>query len=118
MSEHEEASKLIVFRPDSEFPVTKRQKATCKCSGIRHEYNHDGIPQVWIDEHTRDLECKRCGARIDPFDYLWSLATEGLGLMRELLKLREQKETLRAQISLMHEELKEVRSVNRKAKRE
>jgi hypothetical protein len=105
---------IVVFRPASEYPIHKREKKRCKCSNVGAGlYSANEAPHVWVDEATRDLECRTCGARLDPFDYIWLLATEGDLLTRDTKRLREEKQSLKAQVHLLHEQIKAL-STNRR----
>lgn len=114
----ESETNIIVFRPEAEFPIERRRKTTCKCSRVRESYPNGSSPSVWVDEATRDLECRVCGARIDPFDYLWMLATEGNHLTESIRRMREEKKTLEAQMALLNEQIRELKAQVRKSTRQ
>lgn len=105
---------ILVFRPEAQFPVAKRQKRQCKCSNVGHLYGTGESPPIWIDEATRDCECRVCGARLDAFDYLWHVSTEGNSLDSDLKRMREEKASLKAQVSLLHEQIKELSTARRR----
>lgn len=110
-------SKIVIFRPETSFPVAKRAKPRCNCSQVGESYMTGPSPSVYVDEATRDLECRKCGARLEAFDYMWLLATEGESITRELTRMREEKQTLKAQIELLHEQLRELKADGRKLAR-
>lgn len=110
--------KIIEFRPEAEFPVTKRRKAHCKCSEVGEMFPEVRGLKVWIDEATRDCECRRCGARLDAFDYLWLVATEGDSLTRDLARLREDVSAAKAQVTLLEDEIKTLKAERQRLKRE
>lgn len=56
-------SKIIKFDP-SKIPLTPKHGGYC-----RHY-------QLYVVEKYRHLECRKCGAIIDPFDFLFSWACE------------------------------------------
>lgn len=80
--------------------LPKKSKVFCRCI------------QVFVDEHTRALECQSCGKIIDPFDYmmgiankhqraLWSteiLRDEEAKLQKEVDELKRQKRNLKSQV--------------------
>lgn len=112
-----EESKLITFRPETDFPVTKRQKARCRCSEVGSSYpSSSAVPAVWIDEAMRDCECRACGARLSAFDYLWMVATEGGHLIDDITRLKEQLGSFKAERSLLEEEIKQLKADRRKLK--
>lgn len=68
--------------------------------------------QVYVDEHTRTIECKSCGRVMDPFDFLMKAARkqnntvfeikasqQALGKLQEDIKnLRRERQNLKAQV--------------------
>jgi hypothetical protein len=105
---------IVTLRPNAAFPIHKRQKPRCNCSDVGEKYSLGQTPHVWVDEATRDLECQRCGARIEAFDYMWTLASEGESLTRELQRMRDEKQALGAQCTLLNDQIRELRGVVRK----
>lgn len=82
------------------FALARRRKGYC-----------EHIP-VYVVEETRMLECRSCGAMVDPFDYMWKWACKGTRLTdgikhlegelrrmnAELEDLKRQRANLKAQI--------------------
>lgn len=80
----EEGATVIQFRTDGELElIPKRIDFGVTCLGGR------GCKNVYVNERERTCECRKCGRTIDPFDYLWRLATDGAYLMDGLKSLRE-----------------------------
>lgn len=109
-----EENNIIIFRPESDFPLAKKRKPSCACSQVSDNWMTGPSPCVYVDEATRDLECRKCGARLDAFDYIWLMATEGDVVSRELKRMREEKVLLSAQIKLLNEQIRELKTEVRK----
>ncbi len=109
---------IIVFRPDADFPLTKRHKPRCKCSQLAGYGSYASGIGVWVDEHTRALECRTCGARIEAFDYLWAMSTEGNSLDAELKRLREAVRFEKAQVKVLEDQVKDLKAERNRLKRE
>jgi len=111
---NESPAKIFQFRPATEFRVEKRGKGNCRCSYVGEKYSSAESPSVWVDEKTRMVECKKCGAFMEAFDYLWMLAIEGDSLHRDLRHMREEKLALKAQVSLLNDQIRDLKAEGRK----
>lgn len=114
-----EEDNIVVFRSESEFPIHRRKKAVgCTCDSVGDKWSHGGTtPGVFIDESTRMVECRKCGAQLDPFDFLWHLATKGHSLNNDIARMAEDVRLKKAQLSLLEDEIKSLKSERNKAKR-
>jgi SMC interacting uncharacterized protein involved in chromosome segregation len=74
--------KIVEFRPsDMEVALKPRDysdrlKDCVKCK------------DVWLDEHKRELECRRCGKILDPIKFLWDTAREAENWMGSIERLK------------------------------
>lgn len=64
------------------------------------------------------IECKVCGAQIDPFDFLWHIASKGMGLSNDITNLKETIRISKAQVSVLEDEIKSLKSERNRLKRE
>ena len=89
---------VIQFTPREGHPkqLTPKFKQGGFCS---HEH-------ITVDEHERLIECDRCGAVLDPFEYLWSSAVKENNqfatlswLNIEVKRIQEEKENLLKEIA-------------------
>lgn len=84
----------------------------CECADIANRWSGCATIGVFVDEATRMVECRKCGAQIEAFDYLWALATEGEMVTNDLVRLKEQIRVSKAQVSLLEDEIRSLK-VNR-----
>lgn len=114
----EAAIKVIQFRAESEFPIARREIARCKCSNITQKWGSGELPSAWLCGHTRMVECKHCGAMLEPFDYLYAICMEGESLFQRLREYKEANRSLKAERSVLEEELKQLRQERNRLKKE
>ena len=98
---------IVEFR-NPQFPLHVRKTPQCSC-----KWQFIGC---FLNEHQRTLECKQCGAILDPIDYLLRLAQEGEQLSSRIKEQREQIIAHRGQISMLEDEIKALRAQGRKLK--
>ena len=113
----EEMSGKIIDLRNTGFPLTKRDKGLCRCKVIGERYPFGLTPNVWVDEHHRNLECRDCGAVIEAFDYLWVIAVEGGSLCTRLANLREEKQAMEAQLKMLNEQIRDARTEAKRTQR-
>jgi hypothetical protein len=68
----------------------------------RGKYSYCQHAHALIDENARQLECRTCGAQLDPIAWIVKLAHEPswlLGLRTETRQLRQEVEELKAEIT-------------------
>lgn len=82
----------------------RKRIAHCRCLG------------VWVDEQTRFLECKNCGASVDPFDYVLLWAKKEESLTFELSSLKKEVHTLQKTKELLKSEVVNLKAQKRRAK--
>lgn len=61
--------------------------------------------RVAVDWHRRLLECKDCGAAVEPYDWLLKAATHEESVLATVRKLREEKAQLSEEIGRQKAEL-------------
>ncbi|HBM0000633.1 TPA: hypothetical protein LT059_005254 [Salmonella enterica subsp. enterica serovar Kodjovi] len=62
----------------------------------RGEYCHH--PSIFVNEHDRQCRCQKCGAIIEPFDYLLDLAKKRTRMAGDVKALRHEEKYRRENI--------------------
>lgn len=62
----------------------------------RGEYCHH--PSIYVNEHDRQCRCQKCGAVIEPFDYLLDLAKKRTRMAGDVAALRNEERYRRENI--------------------
>ena len=63
-------------------PVQLGDEAFIQSKPFGKRAPHCSHKQAWVDPHNRTVECRACGAVLDPFDYLMEIVHEGNRLVR------------------------------------
>lgn len=64
------------------------------------------------------VECRACGAQIDPFDFLWHIASKGSSFSYDITALKETIRMSKAQVSVLEDEIKSLKAERNRLKRE
>jgi ribosomal protein S27E len=81
---------------------------------IKRKKGYCSHNSIIVDEHQRMVECSACGARIDPFDFLWHTANNEGRWYDHASELKKKVESLH----LIKERLeKDVKNLESKIKR-
>jgi len=100
---------VIAIDPEAEaeLAIIKKKRAELPCGGR--------CIQVMVDEHRRMLTCRKCGATIDPFDYMLYWAREGDHRMSGLRGIEAKRRVAYAEFTKLEAAIDSIRGKLKRA---